>query len=682
MIHKRQIELPLLLAILLLAGWLRFGWVGVNSFAGDEARISLDALRVTRGGEFVFIAQQSSTGIPFLPASVWMFAPPYLLTPDPLGATLYVSLLSWLTVVGVWAMARQWGMWAGLSAALFMAASPYAVFYGRSIWQPNLLPFLGLAWAWTAWRVLKRDDKPLNPSPISLTRERRGWGEDLTLIAHIFLAGFIWQVHFAGAALALGTAILFVYGRWWRNWGAVLIGGFLAALCTLPYVYYLVTQAPQVLAQFGQVGGGDATIDLSGARNLLHIALGYDWGYLALGEFDTFSRGAVTVVMAAVLVAIGAWCVVRGAKGRIQVGAQYTAPLHPTHVNEADKARLVSTQHALLVLIWLLASPLFFLRHTTPVLPHYQLIALPALALLVGAATTLVDKRAWRWGISGLTLALAVVWTTQIAASLDRAAIDRPPQSALSSILRESRDAALALPHDRPAIFYTHGDDPAISGEVAVFRVLLWEHPDLRIFDGTSTLILPNTPSAQMSTLAAFQAWEELVDLGLASDVREYPRRPPGEAFVMGMLQPADLGRGNPTGRPYDNDTTLLDIGTRRVGDRLRISSLWAADDAPMGATQAFHHLYRLGDADDALPALEDLPPQSELGTPDYGADVSMGMLHWRAGDHAVVMADFIDLPPGVYRLIIGQYTLPDGARIPLLEGGDGVSWVFVWDDP
>lgn len=70
-------ELLALLAILLLAAGLRFAYPGVNSFAGDEAHISIDALRMARGGEFVMAGQDSSVGIPFFPASVWLFAIPY-----------------------------------------------------------------------------------------------------------------------------------------------------------------------------------------------------------------------------------------------------------------------------------------------------------------------------------------------------------------------------------------------------------------------------------------------------------------------------------------------------------------------------------------------------------------------------------------------------------------------------
>jgi hypothetical protein len=695
-----------LLAILLLAAWLRFGWVGVSSYAGDEARISLDALRLTRGGEFVYIAQPSSTGIPFLPASVWMFAPPYLLSPDPLVATLYVCLISLLTVVGTWVLARRWGVWAGLAAALFMAASPYAVFYGRSIWQPNLLPAFGVLWAWSALR-----------------------GRAFGIALNCFLAGFVLQVHFAGAAFALGSLFLFVRYRWWRQLFPVLIGGGLAALCTLPYFYYLFTQAPQVLDNFRQVGGGEATIDLSAALNWLRLALGYDWGYLALGDYDAHSRNLLTVVIAGGLLSIGFWVLVvryqvsgiryqatkkfsvpssqfSGAKAKSAASEVTTRHPNIAHPEPGTQNRELATEnpeprtqnyelrtanyelktrHSSLVtitLIWLLASPLFFLRHSTPVLPHYQLVALPVAALLVGAATQLLPWRAWRIGVTGVTLVLALLWTTQIAASLDRAAIERPPQSAISSIVNESRDAAHALTSDRAALFFTHGDDPALSGEVAVFRTLLWEHPNARIVDGTTTLILPAEPATLMGTLAPFQAWEELIASGLAVDVRQHPRRAPAEPFVSVVYDGVTAPQGFTEIAPVMlvDGSVVEGWRVRRVGDRLRISTLWHIDTLPPDmALQQFHHLYAMPVGAQYIAPLQDAA--SLQSAPDYVSDVPLSARQWRVGDRVIVMADFVGVPPGTYLLVIGHYALADGTRMTTMEGGDHVVvGEFVWE--
>ena len=80
-----------LLGVLLLAAGLRFGWPGVNSFAYDEARLSLISLRMARGGEFATLGMPSSARVPNLPAAAWVFALPYAVSPDPLVATGFAS---------------------------------------------------------------------------------------------------------------------------------------------------------------------------------------------------------------------------------------------------------------------------------------------------------------------------------------------------------------------------------------------------------------------------------------------------------------------------------------------------------------------------------------------------------------------------------------------------------------
>ncbi|RMF77642.1 MAG: hypothetical protein D6737_17100, partial [Chloroflexi bacterium] len=146
-----RLEWAALLMVLLIAFVLRFGWVGVNSFAFDEARLSLIALKMARGGEFATLGMPSSVSVPNLPAAAWIYALPYWFSTDPLIATWFTGLLSLLTVFGVWWLARRWGAWTGISAALFMAASPYAVLYSRSIWAQNLLAPLALAWGYSAY---------------------------------------------------------------------------------------------------------------------------------------------------------------------------------------------------------------------------------------------------------------------------------------------------------------------------------------------------------------------------------------------------------------------------------------------------------------------------------------------------------------------------------------------------
>ncbi len=607
-------EIVALVAVLLLAAGLRFGWLGVSSFAWDEARISLDALRMARGGELVLAGQPSSVDVPFFPLSVWAFVPPFLASPDPLVAVIYVSALSLLTVVGVWVVARDFGAGAGITAALFMAASPYAVLYGRSIWQPNLLPVLGVGWLLCA--------------RLSLRSGGRGAWLGAAGVGLIGAAAV--QVHFAGVALALASGYMLLRHYLRRPFARLIAfcaGGALALTAMLPYLYYITAVDPRVLERLGGlVGTGESVIDLSGLGNLVRLALGWEWGFLGLGDRDPHGTTIVTALIAGGLALTGVIALARRA-------------WHGDRLAEA-------------VLIALIVSPLFFLRHSSPVLIHYALIALPAAAIAVGAAARLMRGRAWAIAACGAAVILASVWTSQIADTLARASVERPPNSALSSILNESRDAARAAAD--PILFFTHGDDPALHGEAAVFRALLWERPH-RILNGETLLILPSSPATLMATLAPFQMWEELEAGGLAEEMRAHPRR----AGALPFVSTAYDGQTLPDGFiPIDplalaDDTTLIGWRWRMVGERLRISTLWRVDgDALPGTVQAFHHLRRA-----------DSPADSP---PDHVSDVPLSRATWRAGDHVVVMADFFGIAPGTtWTIDTGRYTLEDGARIP-----------------
>jgi hypothetical protein len=678
-------ELVGLVVVLALAVWLRFGWEGVRSFAWDEANISLDALGTARGGAFALAGQASSVGIPFFPASVYAFVPPYLLSPDPLVANLYVSLISLLMVIGVWALARSaFGPVVGLAAALYLAVSPFAVLYGRSIWQPNLLGPLALAWLASAYMA------------VVSTRRR-----DVGVALCVFVGLLTPQVHFAGIALVVATAYPVMRWRWWRRPLPLLIGAGLAAIPALPYLYYVTAVDPGVLERFRGTLGGTAQIDANAMDNLLRIALNYDWSHLGLGSADPYSRGIATAAVTGVVLVLGVVAVGRvitqpltpqpplpRRRGEGELGTpqtqgimafladrsalSHTPTLNYSELDEVDDTFTPSPRLrgrggwgvrgkvlSELTLVLLVVSPLVFLRHSTPVLVHYQLIALPALALIAGAATGLFKHPLWKAAVMVVLIGLLAVWTGQIAGTLNSASVTRVPDSALSTLLRESRDAVLSIPSDRPLLFFTHGDDTDLNGEAAVFKSLLWDRPH-RIIDGRYLLILPPTSATLMATLRPFQAWEEIEASGLALDMQEYPRREGALPFVVTSYEgsePEGFSSLDPVA--FADGTTLIGWRARRMADRWRVSTLWQAGEVQLTATvQQFHHL-RTADAPDSDPLMV--------------SDVPLTLGAWRSGDRVIVMADFFDVPPGEYTLDIGHYTLPDVLRIPRIDGGDSV---------
>ncbi len=651
--------------VLILAVLLRCGWAGVNSFAGDEARISLDALRMRQ--ELVMAGQQSSVNIPFLPLSVWLYAIPYRLSSDPQVATQFTAALNVLTVIGVWALARKWSAAAGWVAALFLAASPYGVFYARSIWQPNLLAPLATLWLWLAYRAATRS----------------GRARSISIAACVAVGLSVVQVHFAGAALILGTAYLFFRLRWYKSLIPVIGGGSVALICALPYLYYITVIDPAVLTRFGSVTGGQVAYSLDSFANLTRLALNWDWGYLGKGDFDTYGRDPFAPLLVALLLVNGAIGLVRelfagmpfSASGLVHwwrgrdksrpykpdaaVGARLASPV-PEEMAQPESGSSKSLPSirsrrvlAECVLLLLLIAGVTFIRHTSPVLIHYQLIALPAIALLIGAGM-IHTRSETQLLTAAVALTVASIWTLQTINTLNYAAINRPPNSALSSILRESREAAYGS--EAPILMFTHGDAAALDGEVAVFETLLWDQPH-RVLNGDVLLILPPTPTTLIATLAPFQMWEELTAAGLALDVREFPRREGALPFITARYDGVSDPQGFTEIPPafFVDGTTLIGWRARWVGNRFRVSTLWEVGGVPTDRViQQFHHL-RTAD--------------TRAGEPFMGSDVPLSMHTWRAGDRVIVMADFFDVPPGEgYTLDIGHYTLPDMQRIERIE--------------
>lgn len=659
----RRAELLALAGIVLLAAGLRLGWPGVNSFAFDEARLSLIALNMARGHAFAAIGMPSSTGVPNLPASAWVFAIPYAFSSDPLVATTFVGLVSLGAVIGVWWLGRTaWSPWVGLVAALFMAASPYSVLYSRNIWSQNFLPPLAVAWLITAF--------------LGATSGKR-W----VVALHVFLAGFTFQVHVAGGALILGTLWFVWRYRWFKQRFALLIGGGLAALALLPFVIQVVCCSHEIIDQYRAMLDNPSQTNLDVVQNAVDMGLGREWSFLALGDRDDISGGIIPAVGAGLLLAAGAvwigWTLggYRIAARRITYSPSPESPPHAMgrglYAGSAPalRARLLAEQVGVLLIV----VPLVFLRHNLPVNPHYLLAGLPALALIAGASTRLIARRGWPVVMLAAAVIVAGFWSVQIGRSLDRAREIETP-GGLGTPLAITRDAARGVPDDAPVLLFTHGDDPDVDGEPAVFSVLWWSRPH-RIVQGESVLILPPSPAYLMATLAPFQAWEEIIDSGLAVDVQTFDRRAGALPFVMTRYDGEQIPEGfTPVDPPvpFADGVQLEGWRARQVGPRLRISTLWRVIESPApGVYRQFHHLRTAGQLDLAIQPL-------------YGTDVPLSSQNWRPGDRLIVMGDFVPESAGEFWIDVGHYTLPDVRRFARTDGdGDSVRLgPFVWDGP
>ncbi len=634
-------EATALLLILLLAAWLRLGWPGVNSFGFDEARVSDMALQMARGGKFAALGMQSSTGVPNFAATVWFFALPFAISTNPAVANNLVALLNVLAVVGMWWLGRAaWGKPAGLVAGLLFAASPYLVFYSRSIWSQNLLAPLAILWAVAIVAGLKNN----NPSLIGL---------------HAFLAGFVGQIHFAGFALALASLWIGFRFRLWRWWTAVTAGLLLAGMLALPTITIIWRSgdgAKAVIRGLLEDGTATAVDQFAAWHQLRQLSLSQGWEKFWLNtDWGWPPLLAAGLQMGGVLVAV---LVVIGALAAARTMAQDLRPSRRASQTPTGREILSS-----FVLIWAVAAPLLFMLPRTPVFPQYQLVSLPALFLLAGGAVGVWPKRAWQIGVVGTAVFIASFQATAVAQTLTSVADTFVP-GGMGTPLRYPQTAVRQLMADgRPIVVETFGDIPEFDGDAAMFKVLLWGYPT-QIVDARHVLLIPDGPANLLFTYENLAAWEVATAVGLTGAVRELPRRDGELPYLALTVDDVALVGFQTLPQPVKlaNGAELLgwQIMDLPESGQIRLITHWQFTGEPQeGHFQQFNHLY--------LPGAE---------APSEVQDVYTSSRAWQQGDHLITWVEFARPaePPAYFH--VGMYTWPDLQRSPVL-GRDGIDPLY-----
>ena len=123
-----------LIIIVVLAGLLRTYQTGAEFFGGDDAYISIKAVQIARYGETHLLGPPSSLGLVHSPLSVYLYAIPYLISPDPVGAQIFTGLMNTLAVAILYLITlRYFGTRAAIIASLLYAVHPHMVFASRVI---------------------------------------------------------------------------------------------------------------------------------------------------------------------------------------------------------------------------------------------------------------------------------------------------------------------------------------------------------------------------------------------------------------------------------------------------------------------------------------------------------------------------------------------------------------------
>jgi 4-amino-4-deoxy-L-arabinose transferase-like glycosyltransferase len=156
-VKKNKIEFAILIAILLLASFLRLYRIGdYMTYLGDEGRDVLVVRRLLVYFDLILIGPGTSIGNMYLgPLYYYLIAPSlWLARYSPVGPSVFVALMGIATVFLVWKIGREWfGKVTGVVAAFFYAISPTVIIFSRSSWNPNVMPFFALVSIYSVWKV-------------------------------------------------------------------------------------------------------------------------------------------------------------------------------------------------------------------------------------------------------------------------------------------------------------------------------------------------------------------------------------------------------------------------------------------------------------------------------------------------------------------------------------------------
>ncbi len=609
------------------AALLRFGWLGVTSFGFDEVRVSHMALQMAHG-DFAELGMQSSSGVPNFPAAIWIYALPYAITNNPRLAIALTALVNTLAVFGVYWLGRKlFDAWAGLATAALFATSPFLVFYSRSVWSQNWLAPLAVLWAVAAVKTLTSSQ---NAQLLSRNASIRPFWLGL----HVFLAGFVGQVHIAGFALGLATLVYLIYFRMWRAWKAVLIGGLLAAVLMVPTIYTIVRFGDGARVEIGRILDTPSVTDFSALTDTLALATGnaatrfwlndqWQW-HNPLDLLTQLTVWSLTILLA--------------------IGTLYT--LYQI-VTERDMRGL-----RIFVLAWAICAPLLFMRSKTGTTIHYHLASLPALFILIGAA--LSGKRWRRIGFGLLIALVAMIQATMVVLALNIVRDEQVAEGMGTPLLFPQAAANSARLDNKPVVVETFGSNFAYDGDAATFDILLWDTPR-RIVDARSALLLPDEPFSFLFTLESLPAFEVAQRLGWLESVQPLPRRANDVPFVVSEIATVDFSQFTPVVPPVplNNGATLHGWRTEPLVDgRIRLLTQWQLDNPlSAGHFQQFNHLYLVDGVE-----------------PAAVSDVYTSSSAWQVGDRLITWADFAPLEGEIAFFDVGMYTWPDLQRVGLVN--------------
>jgi 4-amino-4-deoxy-L-arabinose transferase-like glycosyltransferase len=349
-------------AIVALAAWLRLRHLGLAQFNDDQAialRIAHDILN----GDFRTVGLTSSSGAANPPLYVYIVAFVVWLHDGLIFATGSTAVLSVLAVALTYLMVRpRFGSAVALVTAALFATAPWAVLYGRHLWQQDYLPLVTVSLLWSLFVVLERDR-----TRVAL------------LVPLLYLIAF--QLNMSAVALIIPIGLLLAYRARDVNWRAVVVGAIVGVLSLAPWLAHNAKHGFRdfrLIVDNGRGHGGAAgggTIEAF--RQTIHLVSAEDWTFITGAHHEggaAWVLGRAAGIVVIVLLVLGIVTTI----ARV--------------VRDGRRPGIDTARRALLV-VWLVGVPLSYIASSrSGVGPHYLIITYPVSFLLAGIA--LVDAAA------------------------------------------------------------------------------------------------------------------------------------------------------------------------------------------------------------------------------------------------------------------------------------------------
>ena len=680
-LNRRILPTVALAIILCLAAFLRLWNLDAAEFKYDEARVSNLAAHFVDTGVPPVRGMGSSIGIDNPPLTIYLVSLPVLLGRDPLIVTAFVALINVAAVWGCYRLARRyWGIEVALLAAFLLAISPWAVFYSRKVWAQNLLlpwvlSFFGLLLAWLV------EDRP--------------WA----LCGTIVVLAALTQIHFSTLAFipVLALVILFKIVRLpVRNrhnsrpatpgpaslWKPLAVGLGVSALLYAPYLVFDALVGWRNVRAFLQVMRTPAQTHWEAIRFALLNIGGREIHALAgPQQFRRFLAGIVDL----------AYWPDRVEEALVMVSILYLAF---RWWRGRDEVRAFRRDGVLL--LWLIAPVLFYLRSKSEVFPHYLILLYPApyIALGIAAVDALkaiakrVRQRQFLYGLGALCLAALAGWQSYLSLSIYAFVETHHTPGGMGTPIRIHREVVRTMERyveaweNRQVVLLCPGDDPRWDECPSVFGFMTSRSLDLRFVDRDASLLFPQS---QADTLIVLAPGESLAAAALPQHTDPLSSESVPLREGVGQYTFYRLAAGyapNPTVRPagsparLENGVSLLGYelsGTLEPAQTPRLALYWRVDDLPLGApAQGYSFANHLMTADGRRYGQKDGP----------GHRVDL----WRRGDTLISWFDLslsAEALPKPYTLRVGMYvhTPPDQfITVPVVDAagrpvGDAVEW-------